>query len=152
MRNSRGVTGVELLVILAIATLFTTCIVSLNGCTGGPQIQNPQMANVAVELAGFNLGYWIGKDRPEADAPIREAYLVARTGQLPPETVAQAISELQVSDPLLAGNCMIMLKAMGAGFAPSGQLASISNIPPEVWDAAKTGYVQGFAVGKLKRG
>lgn len=150
MRNHRGVTGVELLVILAVATLFTTCIVSLNGCTG-TQVQNPQMANVAVELAGFNLGYYIAKEKPAADVAIRDAYLLARSGQLPPDAVAQAMAELKISDPLLAGNCLIMLKAMGAGFAPTGQLASVSNIPPEVWDAAKTGYVQGFAVGALKK-
>ena len=135
----------------AILSAILISSIALLGCAG-QQVNNPQMAHVAVELAGFNLGYWIGKDRPEADKPIREAYLVARTGQLPPETVAQALSELKISDPLLAGNCLIMLRAMGAGFSPAGQLSSISNISPEVWDAAKTGYVQGVAIGAAKRG
>ena len=125
----------------------------VGGCSGsGSQVQGGQMTTVAVELAAFNVGYYIGKDKPAADAEIRNAYVLARTGQLPPEAVAEAMAQLKVSDPLLAGNCLIVIKAMGAGFTPAGQLSSISGISPEAWDAAKMGYVQGFAIGSAKRG
>ena len=151
MRNHRGVTGVELLVILAVATLFTTCIVSLNGCTGQPVANQQQLATVGVQLVAFNLGAFVAEKKPAADIPIRDAYLLARNGTLPPEQVATAMSELKMTDPLLAGNCLIVLKAMGASFTPAGQLSGLGGITPETWDAARDGYLQGFAIGAARK-
>ena len=150
MRNHRGVTGIEMLVILAIATLFTTCIVSLNGCAGQPVANQQQLAVVGVQLVAFNLGAWVAGNKPDADPLIREAYELARTGQLPPDQVASAMDLLHVADPLLAGNCLIVLKAMGASFTPAGQLGGVAGIPPESWAAARDGYLQGFAIGSRK--
>ena len=125
-----------------------TMLMLLAGCAG--MQNNAQLGTVAVELAGFNVGYYVGKDKPAADIPIRNAYTLARTGQLPPEAVGQALAELKISDPLLAGNCLIVLKAMGAGMLPDGQVGALSGITPEMWDAAQSGYVQGFAIGQAK--
>ena len=150
MRNHRGVTGIEMLVILAIATLFTTCVVSLNGCSGQPVANQQQLATVGVQLVAFNLGAFVGEKKPDADQLIREAYELARTGQLPPDKVASAMDLLHVADPVLAGNCIIVLRAMGASFTPAGQLSGLARIPPESWDAARDGYLQGFAIGAKK--
>lgn len=151
MRNNRGVTGIELLAVLAIATLFTVCVVSMNGCAGKPVADQQQLATVGVQLVAFNLGAFVAEKKPAADVPIRNAYQLARTGQLPPDQVASAMADLKLTDPVLAGNCLIVLKAMGASFTPAGQLSGLGGIQPDVWDAARDGYVQGFAIGQTAK-
>lgn len=130
--------------------IVMVALLALVGCAGWT-IQNEQMANVAVELAGYNLGYFVAKDKPSADVPLRNAYTLARTGTLPPDQVALALADLKITDPLLMGNCVIVLKAMGAGFAPTGEVADLTGIPPEMWDAAANGYLQGFALGQMAK-
>lgn len=132
---------------LVMVAIVLMVIVGCNSTPNQPKV-NP---TVAVELAAFNVGYFVGKDKPAMDAQLRNAYLFARDGRLPAEAVAQGLAELKLSDPLLAGNALIVLKAMGANFAVDGQLSSLSNIPPELWDAAKAGYIQGFAIGQVAK-
>jgi hypothetical protein len=125
-------------------------VILLAGCSGLQTNPNQQqLANVGMQLVAYNVGYYVGKDRPNLDPQIRTSYQAARTGQLSPEAMNLALTELKVSDPLLVGNCMIALKAMGAGFAPTGQIVNLSAIPPETWDSAAVGYVQGFELGKV---
>lgn len=154
MKSNSGMTGIEILVVLAVATLFTVCVVSMNGCTG-LQTQSPaqkeQLAQVGIQLVSFNVGYYVGDKQPQADPLIRASYVSARTGKLSPDLVAAAVDELRIKDPLLAGNALICLRAMGAVTTPEGQVINIAAITPAVWDAAADGYMQGFELGKLKK-
>jgi hypothetical protein len=59
--------------------------------------------------------------------------------------LADALAALEKTDPLLAMNAILVLEAMGATF--TGGAPYLGNIPPELWDAARSGYFMGFALG-----
>jgi hypothetical protein len=106
----------------------------------------------AIELAGYNLGYYVGKSKTTSDdTAIADAYQLARTGQLSPAQIAEAYSRLKIDNPQLAGSLYIVLKNMGAGFDAGGGLVDLSGIPVEYWDTAAVGYEAGYGVGKINQ-
>jgi hypothetical protein len=113
------------------------------------QINSNTATLTAIELGGYNLGYYIGKSKTDADdIAIADAYRLARTGQLSPEEVSKAFAKLKIENPQLSGSLLIVLKSMGAGFDMEGNLISLSGIPVEYWDKAAEGYVVGYEFGK----
>lgn len=114
------------------------------------QINENDAMLTAVELGAYNVGYYVGKSRTEADdLAIANAYKLAREGRLPPEQVGQSMAALKLDNPQLAGSVLILLKNMGAAFTADGGLVSVSGIPIDYWDRAADGYVAGYALGKL---
>ena len=129
--------------------LLLIAIVMIAGCTG-LQINNQQAASVGMKIVAYDLGYLVGEKYPQADPQLRSAYTLARTGQLPPEQINAALAELKLRNPVLMGNCMILIEAMGAGIAPTGQVIDIKSVTPEMWDAVARYYVQGFNLAKAR--
>lgn len=131
------------------------CLVSfvLAGCAGSSL--NIPAGNTAIltaiELGGYNLGYYVGKSKTDADdIAIADAYKLARTGTLSPQEVAAAFAKLKIENSQLAGSLGIVLKNMGGTFDPTtGALVSLSNVPVEYWDKAAEGYVLGYEFGKI---
>ena len=134
--------------------VFGTCLavmMMLTGCNG-LQIGQSDATLLAIQLAGYNLGYYVGQSRTAADdQAIADAYALARTGQLSAAQVAEAFSKLKINNPQLAGSLMIVLTSMGATVDTGGGLVAISGIPVEYWDKAAEGYVSGFEMGKLNQ-
>ena len=125
----------------------------LAGCSGrvGDVVTNQGMLT-AIELGGYNLGYYVAKSKSTADdIAIADAYQLARTGQLSPTQIAEAYSKLKIDNPQLAGSLYIILKNMGAGFDTGGGLVDLSSIPVEYWDSAAAGYEAGYAIGKTNQ-
>jgi hypothetical protein len=119
------------------------------GCAGG-QINQNAATLTAIELGGYNLGYYVGKSKTTSDdEAIAAAYKLARTGQLPAAEVAAAFAKFKIENAQLAGSLGIILKNMGASFDPStGNLIDLSGIPVEYWDKAAEGYALGYEFGK----
>jgi hypothetical protein len=123
----------------------------LAGCKAGDIVNNNGMLT-AIELGGYNLGYYVGKSKTTTDdIAIADAYQLARTGQLSPAQIAEAYSKLKIDNPQLAGSLYIVLKNMGAGFDAGGGLVDLSSIPVEYWDAAASGYEAGYSIGKVNQ-
>jgi len=125
----------------------------LSGCAtmGGSGSVNQEVAILtAIELGGYNLGYYVGKSKTDADdIAIADAYALARTGTLTPAQLAEAFSKFKIENAQLAGSLGIILKNMGATFDPAtGGLVSLSGIPVKYWDKAAEGYVLGYEFGK----
>jgi hypothetical protein len=123
----------------------------LTGCSGmqvtGDNAQNVALLT-AIELAGYNAGYYVATKQPALDAQISMAYDLARSGKLTPEQMAQAFADLKIKDPQLAGSLMIVLTNMGATVGVDGGLVALSGIPVAYWDRAAQGYTMGFSMGK----
>lgn len=122
----------------------------LTGCSG-MQINNDTAILTAIELAGYNAGYYVGSKKPELDAQISMAYDLARKGTLTPAQMAEAFAALKISDPQLAGSLMIVLTNMGATVDAGGGILSLSAIPAAYWDRAAQGYTMGFEMGKVNQ-
>jgi len=122
---------------------------SLLGCAGG-QVSQDAALLTAIELGGYNLGYYVGKSKTTADdTAIADAYALARTGTLTPAQLAEAFSKFKIENAQLAGSLLIILRNMGATFAADGGLVSLSGIPVEYWDRAAAGYASGYEFGKI---
>jgi len=120
------------------------------GCASTPGSVQEAGISAAIELAGYNLGYYVGKSKsPDDDRAIADAYTLARTGNLPPAELAAAFSKFKIENAQLAGSLQIVLKRMGASFTPDGTLESLSGIPKIYWDTAAEGYISGYEFGKL---
>ena len=129
---------------------FSLMVGMLAGCSG-MQVNQDVAILTAIELAGYNAGYYVGSKKPELDAKISMAYDLARTGTLSPAQMATAFAELKISDPQLAGSLMIVLTNMGATLDAGGGIASLSAIPAAYWDRAAQGYTMGFEMGKVNK-
>lgn len=140
---------IKKLLIFALAFCFMTGCAMFNGQTGS-DAQNMALLT-AIELGGYNLGYYIGKSKTDADdIAIADAYKLARTGTLSPAELATAFSKFKIDNPQLAGSLMIILKNMGATMDPNTEdLISLSGIPVAYWDRAAEGYVAGYEFGKM---
>ena len=135
----------RIIALLAMAALIT-------GCAGGGNINQDTAILTAIQLGGYNLGYYVGQSRTTADdQAIADAYTIARTGTLTPEQLAAAYSKLKLDNPQLAGSLFIILQNMGATVNADGGLVSLSGIPVAYWDKAAAGYVAGFEMGKLNQ-
>jgi hypothetical protein len=130
-------------------SMILILLMGLAGCSGtGFQITNEQAMLTAIELGGYNLGYFVGASKsPADDQAIADAYALARTGTLNPEQVAFAFVTLKAQNPQLTGSLMIILTNMGAGFGPDNNLISLSGIPVAYWDRAAQGYTMGYQMG-----
>ena len=123
----------------------------LAGCAGG-QVNQDAAILTAIQLGGYNLGYYVGQSRTTADdQAIADAYTLARTGTLTPEQMAAAFAKFKIDNPQLAGSLFIILSNMGATVNSTGGLVSLSGIPVAYWDKAAEGYVAGFEMGKLNQ-
>lgn len=121
----------------------------LTGCSG-LQIGQNDATLLAIELAAYNAGFYIGSKGID-DTALQTAYEFARTGQLSPAEVAEAMSKLKIQNAQLAGSLMIVLSSMGATTNTDGGLVSLSGIPVEYWDRAAQGYVAGYAMGQVNK-
>jgi hypothetical protein len=123
----------------------------LTGCAGmqGGVSQDAALLT-AIELGGYNLGYYVGKSKTDADdVAIANAYALARTGTLTPAQLAEAFSKFKIENAQLAGSLLIILRNMGATFDAGGGLIGLSGIPVEYWDRAAAGYASGYEFGKM---
>jgi hypothetical protein len=129
--------------------LASVVILFLFGCTGTQINQNAAMLT-AIELGGYNLGYYVGKSKTDADdIAIANAYQLARTGTLSPAELAAAFAKFKIENAQLAGSLLIVMRNMGASFGTDGGLVSLSGIPVEYWDRAAAGYAAGYEFGKV---
>ena len=131
--------------------MFILIIGFMTGCSGmklgGSDAQNTALLT-AIELGGYNLGYYVGKSKTmDDDQAIADAYALARTGTLSPAQVASAFAKFKIENPQLAGSLLIILRNMGATFATDGGLVTLSGIPVEYWDRAAAGYAAGYEFG-----
>ena len=123
----------------------------LAGCAGG-QVNQDTAILTAIQLGGYNLGYYVGQSKTVADdQAIADAYALARTGTLTPAQMAAAFAKFKIDNPQLAGSLFIILSNMGATIDSTGGLVSLSGIPVAYWDKAAEGYVAGFEMGKLNQ-
>lgn len=130
-------------------TLLFVTLVMLIGCNGMQVSQNAAMLT-AIELGGYNLGYYVGKSKTDADdIAIANAYQLARTGTLSPAELAAAFAKFKIENAQLAGSLLIVMRNMGASFDTGGGLVSLSGIPVEYWDRAAAGYAAGYEFGKI---
>lgn len=130
-------------------TAVTAIIMFLFGCAGTQINQNAALLT-AIELGGYNLGYYVGKSKTDADdIAIANAYQLARTGTLSPAELAAAFAKFKIENAQLAGSLLIIMRNMGATFDASGGLVSLSGIPVEYWDRAAYGYAAGYEFGKV---
>lgn len=122
------------------------------GCAGGGNINQDAAILTAIQLGGYNLGYYVGQSKSTADdQAIADAYAIARTGTLTPEQMAAAFAKFKIENPQLAGSLFIILQNMGATVSADGGLVSLSGIPVAYWDKAAEGYVAGFEMGKMNQ-
>ena len=132
------------LALLAIAALLTGC--------AGMTVNQDAAILTAIQLGGYNLGYYVGNSKTTADdQAIADAYALARTGTLTPEQMADAFAKFKIDNPQLAGSLFIILTNMGATLSADGGLVSLSGIPVAYWDKAAEGYVAGFEMGKINQ-
>ena len=130
-------------------SIIMVMIASVLGCAGG-QISQDAALLTAIELGGYNLGYYVGKSKTDADdIAIADAYALARTGTLTPAQLAEAFSKFKIENAQLAGSLLIILRNMGATFDAGGGLISLSGVPVEYWDRAAAGYASGYEFGKI---
>ena len=122
----------------------------LTGCSG-MQINNDTAIQTAIQLAAYNLGYYVADKHPEYDPLIADAYTIARTGKMTPEQMATALAKLKLQNPQLTGSLLIVLTSMGATVTQDGGIVGLSGIPPAYWDAAAQGYTMGFAMGMTNK-
>ena len=132
------------LALLAIAALLTGC--------AGMTVNQDAAILTAIQLGGYNLGYYVGNSKTTADdQAIADAYALARTGTLTPEQMAAAFAKFKIDNPQLAGSLFIILTNMGATLSADGGLVSLSGVPAAYWDKAAEGYVAGFEMGKINQ-
>lgn len=141
----------KLIPLLLISLLFIGCATTGGSSPAATAEMQKQAILLGIELSAYNLGYYVGKSKTDADdLAIADAYGLARTGTLDPKVVAEAFVKLKIEQPQLAGSLGIVLKRMGATFDPvSGGLVSLSGIPLEYWDVSASGYASGYEIGKM---
>ena len=121
------------------------------GCSG-MQVNQDVAILTAIQLGGYNLGYYVGQSKTVADdQAIADAYAIARTGTLTPAQMAAAFAKFKIENPQLAGSLFIILQNMGATVNADGGLLSLTGIPAAYWDKAAEGYVAGFEMGKMNQ-
>ena len=131
-------------IMLAVAALLTGC--------AGMNVNQDTAILTAIELGGYNLGYYVGNSKTTADdQAIADAYALARTGTLTPEQMAAAFAKFKIDNPQLSGSLFIILTNMGATISADGGLVSLSGVPAAYWDKAAKGYVAGFEMGKINQ-
>lgn len=133
---------------MRLKAIILVMITFLAGCSG-LQLNNDTAILTAIELAGYNAGYYVATKQPSLDAQISMAYDLAKTGTLTPAQMAQAFADLKIKDPQLAGSLMIVLTNMGATVDMNGGIVALSGIPIAYWDRAARGYTMGFEMGKV---
>lgn len=122
----------------------------LAGC-GKMQVNQDAAIQTAIQLAAYNLGYYVADKHPEYDPMIADAYTLARTGTMTPEQMAAALANLKLQNPQLTGSLIIVLSSMGASITPEGGIVGLSGIPVAYWDAAAQGYTMGFEMGMVNK-
>jgi hypothetical protein len=123
----------------------------LTGCSG-LQLNSDVATLTAIQLGGYNLGYYVGQSKTTADdQAIADAYALARTGTLTPAQMAAAFAKFKLDNAQLAGSLFIIMQNMGATINAEGGLVSLSGIPVVYWDKAAEGYVAGYEMGKLNQ-
>jgi hypothetical protein len=122
----------------------------LAGCSG-LQVNQDVAIQTAIQLAAYNLGYYVADKHPEYDPMIADAYTLARTGTMTPQQMAAALANLKLQNPQLTGSLIIVLSSMGASITPEGGIVGLSGIPAAYWDAAAKGYTMGFEMGMANK-
>jgi len=122
----------------------------LVGC-GKMQVNQDVAIQTAIQLAAYNLGYYVADKQPGYDQIIADAYTLARTGTMTPEQMATALANLKLQNPQLTGSLVIVLSSMGAAITPEGGVVGLSGIPVAYWDAAAQGYTMGFEMGQANK-
>jgi hypothetical protein len=133
----------KLLVCLMVVGLLAGC--------GKMQVNQDAAIQTAIQLAAYNLGYYVADKHPEYDPMIADAYTLARTGTMTPEQMAAALANLKLQNPQLTGSLVIVLSSMGASITPEGGIVGLSGIPVAYWDAAAQGYTMGFEMGMANK-
>ena len=136
----------KLFALLVVVGLLAGC-----GAGGGQIINQDQAIQTAIQLAAYNLGFYVADKHPDYDPLIADAYTLARTGTMTPEQMATALAKLKLQNPQLTGSLLIVLSSMGASVTQDGDILGISGIPTAYWDAAAQGYTMGFAMGMTNK-
>lgn len=135
------------------ALLMIVGFLAITGCatTGGSGSAAQEAAILtAIELGGYNAGYYVGKSKTEADdIAVADFFAIAQNGTLTPAQMTEAFEKFKIDNPQLSGSLWIILKRMGGTFTADGGLVSLSGIPVAYWDTIGEGYVAGYAMGKL---
>jgi hypothetical protein len=133
-----------------IFTLLMVVAGIVAGCSG-VHINQDAAVQTAIQLAAYNLGYYVADKQPEYDALIADAYTLARTGTMTPQQMAAALTNLKLQNPQLTGSLIIVLSSMGAAVTPEGGVVGLSGVPVAYWDAAAQGYTMGFEMAQANR-
>jgi hypothetical protein len=137
----------KLFALLVMVGMLAGC-----GAGGGGQVINQDVAiQTAIQLAAYNLGFYVADKHPEYDPLIADAYTLARTGTMTPEQMAAALANLKLQNPQLTGSLMIVLSSMGASITQDGGIVGLSGIPVAYWDAAAKGYTMGFEMAQANK-
>jgi len=150
-RQKRGLSLLELLVLIAVIGIFAMGVV---GCKFAlTNVGNDQLSLFGIKQTAMTLGMFVGKSKTEADnVAIEQAYNLAVTGKLSEVEITKALQGLKVDDEYLMLTCVNALAAMGATIGPKGEVIDLSAISPAAWEAAKGSYLAGLMIGKSKRG
>lgn len=137
--------------LLCCFLLSAAVVLILSGCSGLQLKLGDKLPLLGIKQAGLTLGYFVGKSKTDADdIAIKDAYLLIRTGSLPPEAVSEAIVRLKIDNALIAASCFNALEAMGA-VVSGGKIVDLAGIPAEAWAAAEASYTQGIEIGRAER-
>ena len=152
-KNQKGMTGIELMVGLALIGIILTAIVAANGCSLNSTIPAGPMSDLLVKNASRSLGYAVANSKSTVDdQAIVNAYNLFKTGQVDPTVLNGMLSKFS-TDPanqLLVLAALDLLQVMGASVS-SGSIMDISKIKPEMWSMVETSYQQGYALGALDK-
>ena len=129
--------------VLLVTFMITGCSgINLKGLGGG---DTDIIGIYAVETAAVLIGYYAAQS-PAADKALRGLYDLAVEGKLSPAAINTILTTLGASDPiavLMVRRAVRLAEMMGAT-VEGGSIVSLAGRSPELVEAAKIGYLDGY--------
>lgn len=133
-------------------------LLAFAGCSLTPGVGGEVDVRTTAALAGiaaYEIGYSVGLEDPEIDRGIRNAYKLAKTGELDQggmNQITDLISKKVSGRPTLPRNIVSLLKLVGVQFDPlSGAAIGLDKIPTEVFEAVEAGYIAGIQLAARQK-
>ena len=132
-----------LIVIVMMAMFFIPV-----GCGNfGMQLPHERVQVALVKTVARQIGCEVAKLDPRIDRSLRNIYMLAKTGKLTEDGLAQInelIGQALPGRPTLAADLTDLLSLAGVEFGPAGKAIGLDHVPPGVFEAVETGYISGF--------
>lgn len=125
------------------------CIILMLSCTVANNLKDGDVNSIAVtkalvSIAARNIGYEVAKiGDAKMDRSIRNAYMLAKTGELTDDAILQLSEELK-QRPTLAADVADLVNLLGVSFDVDGDVIDIEQFPPEIYEAIERSYIQGI--------